>query len=83
MSVTTPSRFGPYSTREELLKGKRKAVLSLAIALAAVALALYAAHAVEDSRLVVVYLLAGGMHFAASVAASIRWSRTSEFDPAD
>lgn len=83
MSTTTPSRFGPYSTREELLKGKRKAALSLAIALAAVALAVFASRTVEDSRLVVVYLLAGGMHFAASVAASIRWSRTPEFDAVD
>jgi hypoxanthine-guanine phosphoribosyltransferase len=83
MSTTTPNRFGPYATREELLKGKRKAVLSLAIAVSAVALAILASRTVEDSRLVVVYLLAGGMHFAASVAASIRWSRTPEFDRAD
>ena len=83
MSTMTPQRFGPYSTRDELLKGKRKTFLSLTIALVAVTLAVVASRAVDDSRLVVVYLVAGGMHFAASVAASVRWSRTPEFDPVD
>ena len=84
MSTTTPPNpFGPYATREELLKGKRKAVLSLVVAVLAVALAIVASRAAGDPRLMVVYLLAGGMHFAASVAASIRWSRTPEFDAVD
>jgi len=79
----TPNAFGPYATRAELDKGKRKAVLSLVVALAAVALAVVASRTVADERLVVVYLVAGGMHFAASLAASLRWSRTPEFDRAD
>lgn len=83
MSTMTPNRFGPYATRDELGKGKRKAVLSLVIALAAVALAVVASRSMDDSRLVVVYLVAGGMHFSASVAASVRWSRTPEFERAD
>lgn len=82
MSTMTTPRFGPYATPDELLKGKRKAVLSLVIALAAVALAIVASRTVDQPRLVVVYLVAGGMHFAASVAASLRWSRTPEFDRA-
>ena len=52
------------------------------IALAAVALAIVASRTVDQPRLVVVYLVAGGMHFAAAVAASLRWSRTPEFDRA-
>ena len=83
MSTMTPNRFGPYPTRDELLKGKRKTFLSLAVALIAVTLAVVASRSVDDSRLVVVYLVAGGMHFAASVAASVRWSRTPEFEPVD
>ncbi|MGY2873576.1 hypothetical protein ACVW00_000766 [Marmoricola sp. URHA0025 HA25] len=83
MSTMTPNRFGPYATRSELDRGKRKAVLSLVVALAAVALAIVASRTVDSPRLVVVYLVAGGMHFAASLAASVRWSRTPEFDPAD
>jgi hypothetical protein len=83
MTTTTPNPFGPYATRDELDKGKRKAVIGLVIALFAVALAIVASRTVEDSRLVVVYLIAGGMHFAASLAASVRWSRTPEFDRVD
>lgn len=83
MSTMTPQRFGPYSTRAELDKGKRKAVLSLVVAVGAVVLAVVASRTVADSRLVLVYLAAGGMHFAASLAASVRWSRTPEFDRAD
>jgi hypoxanthine-guanine phosphoribosyltransferase len=83
MSTTTPTRFGPYSTRDELHKGRRKALLSLTVAVVAVVLAVFASRTVEEPRLVVVYLLAGGMHFAASLAASIRWSRTPEFEPVD
>jgi hypothetical protein len=32
---------------------------------------------------VTVYLVAGGMHFCACVAAAVRWSRTPEFHDAD
>jgi hypothetical protein len=35
---------------------------------------------VDDGRLVVVYLVAGGLHFAAALSASVRWSRTPDFD---
>ena len=80
MRTTPPHRFGPYATPDELLKGKRKAVLSLVVALFAVALAVVASRTVDQPRLVIVYLVAGGMHFAASLAASLRWSRTPEFE---
>ena len=83
MSTTTPSAFGPYATPAELAKGKRKAVLSLLVALGAVVLSVVASRTVADGRLVVVYLLAGGLHFAASVNASVRWSRTPDFDRTD
>jgi hypothetical protein len=80
MRTTSPHHFGPYATPEELLEGKRRAVLCLVVALLAVALAIVASRTVGQPRLVVVYLTAGGMHFAASLAASLRWSRTPEFD---
>jgi hypothetical protein len=83
MSTMTPNHFGPYPTRAELDKGKRKAMIGLAIAVSAVVLAVVASRTVGDLRLVVVYLVAGGMHFAASLAASVRWSRTPEFDRVD
>ena len=83
MSTMTPHPFGPYPNRAELAKGKHKALLSLAIGVAAVALAVLASRTVDDGRLVTVYLLAGGLHLAASLSASIRWSRTPAFEHAD
>ena len=83
MSTTTPNTFGPYPTPAELAKGKRKVVLSLLVALGAVALSVVASRTVPDERLVVVYLLAGGLHFAAAVNASVRWSRTPDFPATD
>jgi hypothetical protein len=85
MSTMTPSRFGPfgpYPTPAELAKGRRKTIVSLVVAVAAVALAVVASRTVADGRLVTVYLVAGGMHFGACVAAAVRWSRTPEFDSA-
>lgn len=83
MSTTTPNAFGPYSTPAELAKGKRKAVLSLLVAIGAVVLSVVASRTVTDERLVVVYLLAGALHFAAAIGASVRWSRTPDFPTAD
>jgi len=83
MSTMTPHPFGPYSTRAELAKGKRKALLSLLIGVGAVTLAVIASRTVDDGRLVTVYLLAGGLHLAASLSASVRWSRTPAFEHAD
>jgi hypothetical protein len=83
MSTTTPTQFGPYATPAELEKGRRKTILSLVVALAAVALAVVASRTAADGRLVTVYLVAGGMHFCACVAAAVRWSRTPEFHDAD
>jgi hypothetical protein len=80
MSVTTPTQFGPYATPAELAKGKRKVVLSLVVALFAVALAVVASRTVTDGRLVTLYLAAGALHLGASVAAAVRWSRTPDFD---
>ena len=80
MSSTTPNAFGPYSTPTELAQGKRKAILSLLVAVGAVVLSVVASRTVDDGRLVVVYLLAGGLHFAAALSASVRWSRTPDFD---
>jgi hypothetical protein len=80
MSSTTPNAFGPYSTPTELAKGKRKVVVSLLVAVGAVLLSVVASRTVDDGRLVVVYLLAGGLHFAAALSASVRWSRTPDFD---
>jgi hypothetical protein len=80
LSTTTPTRFGPYPNPAELAKGKRKAILSLLVAVAAVLLSVLASRTVDDERLVVVYLAAGGLHFAACVGASVRWSRTPDFD---
>jgi hypothetical protein len=83
MSTTTPNAFGPYPTPAELAKGKRKALLGLAVAVAAVVLSVVASRTVADERLVVVYLLAGALHFGSSLSASVRWSRTPDFDAAD
>ncbi|HEX2895253.1 MAG TPA: hypothetical protein VHO29_14740 [Marmoricola sp.] len=80
MSSTTANTFGPYSTPEELAKGKRKAIVSLLVAVGAVLLSVVASRTVSDGRLVAVYLLAGGLHFAAAISASVRWSRTPDFD---
>jgi hypothetical protein len=82
MSAITPSQFGPYATPSELAKGKRKTILSLVVALFAVALSIIASRTVSDGRLVTVYLVAGAMHFGACVAAAVRWSRTPDFDRA-
>jgi hypothetical protein len=76
----TRAVFSPYPSREELAKGKRRALVSLVVAVLAVGLSVVASRTVDDGRLVTVYLLAGGLHFAACLAASIRWSRTPEFN---
>jgi len=80
MSTITPSRLGPYATRDELAKGRRTAIWSIAVAVVAVGLAVLASRTVEDQRLVTVYLLAGALHFVAALGPSIRWSRTPDFD---
>jgi hypothetical protein len=79
MSTIAPNPFGPYATPEELAKGKRKAMLSLFVAVVAVAGFVVAARTVADGRLMTVYLVAAALHFAASVSASVRWSRTPDF----
>jgi hypothetical protein len=80
MSMTAPSRLGPYLNRDELAKGKRKTAWSLAVTVIAVTLAVVASRTVDDQRLMTVYLLAGALHFVAALGASIRWSRTPDFD---
>jgi hypothetical protein len=82
MSTITPPSFGPYLTRAELAKGKRKTIVSLVVAVLATSLSVVASRTVDDGRLVTVYLVAAGMHFAASIAAAVRWSRTPDFDAA-
>jgi hypothetical protein len=80
MSTLTPSLFAPYPTRVELAKGKRRTIVYLVVAVLAVILSVVASRTVDDGRLVTVYLVAAGMHLAASVAAAVRWSRTRDFD---
>ena len=83
MSTTTPNAFGPYDSPSELARGKRKALVSLAVTVAAVLLSVVASRTVDDARLVAVYLVAGAMHLAACVSASVRWSRTPDFETVD
>lgn len=83
MSTTTPNPFAPYATPVELAKGKRKAIVSLVVAVLAITLSVVASRTTDDHRLVTVYLLAGGLHFVACLGASVRWSRTPEFDTVD
>ncbi|HEY0903028.1 MAG TPA: hypothetical protein VGE14_03990 [Marmoricola sp.] len=83
MSSTTPTKFGPYPTRAELAKGRRRTIVGLVVALVAVVGAVVAARTVGNVDLVVVYLLAGVLHFVASLGSAVRWSRTPEFGPAD
>jgi hypothetical protein len=83
MSTISPDRLGPYLTRAELAKGKRKAIVGLVVAVAATGLAVVASRTVDDHGLVVVYLAAGALHFVAAVGASIRWSRTPAFRGSD
>jgi len=79
-SPSGPNAFGPYETPRELAQGKRKALVSMLVTVAAVVLAVVASRTVADGRLVLVYLVAGGLHLAAGVTASVRWSRTPDFD---
>lgn len=80
MTSTTPNAFGPYSTPAELARGKRRAIVGLLVAVGAVLLSVVASRTVADGRLVVVYLLAGALHFTSAISASVRWSRTPDFD---
>ena len=79
MSSTTPNPFGPYATPDELAKGKRRTLVSLVVAVMAVSLSVLASRTVDDQRLIAVYLVAGALHFAAGLAAAVRWSRTPAF----
>jgi hypothetical protein len=83
MSTLTPTAFAPYGTPAELAKGKRRVVLSLVVAVGAIALAVVASRTVDDHRLVTLYLVAGALHFGACLAAAVRWSRTPEFEAGD
>jgi CHASE2 domain-containing sensor protein len=77
MSTTTP--FAPFETRHELARGKRRTIVYLVIAVLAVVLSVVASRTTDNVNLVVVYLVAAAMHLASSLAAAVRWSRTSAF----
>jgi hypothetical protein len=83
MSSTKPDPLGPYATPEELSRGRRRAAVHLAIAVAALCLALVADRAVGDPRLVQTYLLAAILFLLTGLGPVIRISRTQEPEPAD
>ncbi|NYJ03023.1 hypothetical protein HNR19_003721 [Nocardioides thalensis] len=72
--------FPPYSTREELARGRRKMFVYLAITVGAAVLAMIAAREVGDGRLVTAYVVAAVMHLASALGPAIRWSRTPELE---
>jgi hypothetical protein len=77
--MSTTTTFGPFETRHELARGKRRTITYLVIAVLAVVLSVVASRTTGDGNLVVVYLVAGAMHLGASIAAAVRWSRTRAF----
>lgn len=83
MSRSKHDPLGPYSSPEELARGKRRAVVHLLVAAVALSLAVVASRAVGDERLVHTYLLAGGLYLVAALGPVIRISRTPEFERAD
>jgi hypothetical protein len=83
VSVSTsrpPEPLGPYPNPDELARGKRRVLAGLVVAVLATVLAVVASRTVGDGRLVTVYLVAGALHLVSAVGASIRWSRTPEFN---
>jgi hypothetical protein len=83
--MSSPRRdpLGPYTSPEELARGKRRAVVHLLVAVVALSLAVVASRAVADERLTQTYLLAGGLYLLAGLGPVIRISRTPEFERAD
>jgi hypothetical protein len=77
--MSTTTTFGPFETRQELAQGKRRTIAYLVIAVLAAVLSVVASRTTGDGNLVVVYVVAAGMHLAASIAAAVRWSRTRAF----
>ncbi len=77
--------FPPYSTPQELTKGKRTLALTLVIAVGAALLGIVAQRAVGDDRLVTAYTAAAIIWALAAVGEAVRWSRTGELElePAD
>lgn len=75
--------FGPYTSPDELAKGRRKMLLSLALAVSAVVLGVVAQRTVADGRLVTAYLAAGLIWFVSALAEAVRWSNTRELEPAE
>lgn len=75
-----PEPFPPYSTPEELARGRRKMLVYLAITVGAVVLAAVAAREVGDGRLVAAYVVAAVMHLISALGPAIRWSRTPELE---
>ena len=73
-------RLGPYATPEDLVRGKRRFAISLAVAAAAFVLAIVADRVVGDAQLVRVYLVAGGLHLVAAIGLAVRISRTGELE---
>lgn len=75
--------FAPYATPHELAQGKRKTLVSLALAVAATVLGVVALRTVHDERLVTAYGAAGVIWFVVALAEAVRWSNTGEFERAD
>jgi hypothetical protein len=75
--------FPPYSTPAELAKGKRKTVLTLALAVGAVLLAIVARRVVEDDRLVTAYAAAAILWSAVALGEAVRWAHTGDLGPVD
>ena len=74
--------FPPYSTPQELARGRRKMFTYLAITVGAVVLAAVAARQVGDGRLVTVYVVAAVLHLVSALGPAIRWSRTPALEQA-
>ena len=83
MPHAKPDPFGPYASPEELAKGRRRALVNLAVAAVAFTLSLVAHGAVGDDRLVATYLLAGALFLANAVGPLLRVGRTGEFERVD
>ncbi|UMG91907.1 hypothetical protein [Nocardioides sp. TF02-7] len=81
--MSTASPLGPYRSPEELARGRRRALVHLLVAVAALGLALVAHRAVGDDQLVRTYVLAGGLFLLGALGPMIRMSRTEGSGGAD
>jgi hypothetical protein len=80
---TVRSGIPPFTTRAAVTTAKRRLALNTFTVLASSLLAVYCSRTFDDTRLVVVYLIAAGIHLLSAVNMALRISVTGDLPGPD